>query len=276
MRILLVIGLLWFFAFAWWLVRSGPHVEVNKVAYPPLTIRFETSNINGFLGVDFYSETNKEYLWSFSIENRPINEISYGVLPAKSEQFVPKAGRPRPLKVGDKILVCVNYQYDTFAAASARSKTWGFMVEGENKVKLLGDFSHIQLPPVVQVAIEKAEFPPLKLSIKNSNITGLRSVCFYSDTTKNYVWNIDVETIPLEEITYGVVPPKSKQIIPAEGPPRQLKVNEKIFVEIRYKYDSHVFRLDDTVANIWGVEIESETKVKLLGELSNVTLPPKK
>jgi hypothetical protein len=190
---------------AGWLLFSGPTVEIANVEYPPLKFRLQTTKIRGLLGVSFYSSTDEEYLWNFSVDNRPVDLIEYGVLPAGGKQSVPKEGRPRPLKVGEKVFVVVSYQYDTFMAACGSTKTWALTIESETKAKLLGEFSSTILPPLVQVVIKKVEYPPLKISFKNSNITSFRSICLYSDTAKEYVWIVDVDTVPIEEITYGVI-----------------------------------------------------------------------
>ena len=148
---LIAIGIL----VVWYVINLHRGVEITRVEYPPFKVFFRTSGINGFLGIDFFSETRKEYLWSVSCQNFvEINQVTYGILPPRSRQHFPRAGEPKPLVQDGKILIRVNYQYDEFLAPRSASKIWAFQIEKGNKIKSLGDFSSTVLPLLPS---EKAE-----------------------------------------------------------------------------------------------------------------------
>src|SRR5438270_4838436 len=85
----------------------APRVTPSVAAFPPLTLSLKSANINDIGGVRFYSETRNEYLWWISIsEAGRLGSLTYGVLPTpRSRQVIPAQGPPRPLQVGEKIIV---------------------------------------------------------------------------------------------------------------------------------------------------------------------------
>ena len=90
----------------WFITTSEPRVEIASTSYPPLKVSFRTSGINGFLRMAFYSETADEHLWDMTTGNfQSIKDVTYGVLPPRSKQDFPLSGKPRDLRVGEKVLV---------------------------------------------------------------------------------------------------------------------------------------------------------------------------
>src|SRR5262245_23437982 len=108
-----------------WSAFRGPSISVSldSVDYKDLRFRFRTSRINSIRGVDVWSETKKEFLWSISLGYLPTEPIKkepmkYGELPAVAKQSFPKNGaRPRGLEPGERFVVEVHYQYDEWIAA---------------------------------------------------------------------------------------------------------------------------------------------------------------
>jgi hypothetical protein len=62
---------------------------------------------------------------------------------------------------------------------------------------------------------------------------------------------------------------------PPKGQPSSLKAGERIIVEVKFKYDSGILGFDDTITTMWALEIESDSKVRLIGQVSDITLPPR-
>jgi len=149
--VLIAFGVFVLFGSAWYFLFGGPEVQIQSAAYPPLMLNLKTSNINELVGVDFYSDTNREYLWSISIRHSVPKQITYGDLPAGGRQILPKRGKPRQIKVSEKILVELRYQYDTWLDPWVGSQVWGLRLEDAQKVILLGRLPGISLPPRPQM-----------------------------------------------------------------------------------------------------------------------------
>jgi hypothetical protein len=130
-----------------YLIVSGPEIRIGRIEFPPLKISFKTSNINGFSSIRFFSKTRNEYVWSISLSDQPIKEITYGVIPKGGIQRIPKEGRPKPLRLGERIFLRVIFQYDSWQSADISSKTWELQVEKES-IKILGERPDIKLPPI--------------------------------------------------------------------------------------------------------------------------------
>ena len=147
-------------AVVYFLFFSGHDVDIRKVEYPPLKLFFRNRKINGFHGIHYYSETNKEHLWSVFFRDTPaMSAITYGVLPSRTEQEFPKTGKPRPFKPGEKILVELAFQYDELMAPCVGSKTWAFEVEGDERIKALGESLHAFIPVRKVVDAEQEKSP---------------------------------------------------------------------------------------------------------------------
>jgi hypothetical protein len=253
---------------------SNSHIRVwvRSLAYPPLRLTFETSRIKDKVGIDYYSETAKEYLWVLQVPRAQLRDVIYGELPPGSTQRTPRHGKPRPLKVGEKIVVSVGYDYDRLMAACTSSRAWRIEIESETKAKILGDASDVRLPPPINVCLSKVEFPPLKFFLKNMDAESLGGIGVYSKTSNEWLWNIEIDKSMLKEIGYGVVPSNSKQTIPHKGAPRSFKAGEEILVQIRFDYEVSPYFPKFNGQSVWRLEVESEEMIRLVGEV-DVDLP---
>jgi hypothetical protein len=144
---LLMIVVLTFAIGVLWLLVSEPQVDIESANYPPLSFKIKTSKINYVMGLAFYSDTDKEYVWYISNKSRgSIDQVVYGTLPPGTIQNIPKDGQPRRLRASERVRVCVSYQYDSMTAACAGARIWAFEIESDKNAKLLGDFSKTTLP----------------------------------------------------------------------------------------------------------------------------------
>src|SRR5262245_9692411 len=128
-RLLATIGIAFILLCAFLWLRTEPTVRVTRVYSDPLTLALKTSGINGLLSVHFYSETRKAYLWIIGINNQPMSEITYGIVPSKGEQIFPQTGEPSPPKGGEKLLIEIAYQFDTFTEACAGATVWSLELD---------------------------------------------------------------------------------------------------------------------------------------------------
>src|SRR5262249_29612406 len=104
-------------------------VVLSEVDFPPLRFHIKSRNINGIMGVAVFSKTKHELLWHVSMGTQNIEEITYGVVPPRSEQLFP-VGRPRDINEGEIIYVSVSYQFDEFLSPSGSMAIWELKLKG--------------------------------------------------------------------------------------------------------------------------------------------------
>jgi hypothetical protein len=132
-----------------WFAFRGPAVwlslQMDKVEAPEFSIR--TLGINGITGFYVWSETKNEFLWGLYLGNSPSGSITYGKVPAKAEQTYPKNGSaPRNLEPGERFVIEVSYQYDTWMAACAAVHYFRFEADLKGTIRAIGDSKFIPGP----------------------------------------------------------------------------------------------------------------------------------
>jgi hypothetical protein len=101
----------------------------------------------------------------------------------------------------------------------------------------------------------------------------------YSATAQEYLWDVylvaGAQGMKELTLTYGVVPVGTKQRFPRTGPPRPLKAEEKIFIDMDFNYGSFFESLDSEigVSSGWTLEIESGNTVKVEKKHPVITTP---
>lgn len=134
-----------------WFIFRGPSVSIrlDSAESTDLKFRIRSWGVNSILGLYVWSETKSEFLWAIYLGYLPADPITYGQVPAASKQNYPKDGnRPRNFEPGERFVVEVSYQYDTWIAASGSEKYFRFEVDEMGVVRYLGQSEFIPGPQI--------------------------------------------------------------------------------------------------------------------------------
>lgn len=123
------------------------------------------------------------------------------------------------------------------------------------------------------VEISKVDYSPMTLHFRTWNINGFLGITVYSKTTNECLWCASIENFqPINKITYGILPPGSKQVLPQDGKlPRALKDGEELYVKVTYQFDR--FMAPSFATTVWYVGLEKDTG-RVVGNVSTDVLPP--
>ncbi len=102
--------------------------------------------VNNLVGIFLWTEEAENYLWV--VEGHNLGAVSYGELPPKGKQLVPKDGTPpATISASDIIFVQVQYQYDDLPfTASLGSVVYEMTFDPGNKVQQLGKPNKLEYP----------------------------------------------------------------------------------------------------------------------------------
>jgi hypothetical protein len=115
-------------------VLLGPSPGCSTLRDPgfenaPTGVSYHVGTYNGISRVTVEAADSGKILWQ--IEGGRFERFDYGKCPEQTREVV----APQPLKAGDKVIVQVNYQYDTWYAASVGRIRSEFEVVSSNAFK---------------------------------------------------------------------------------------------------------------------------------------------
>lgn len=127
---------------------ASPQLNVKPIPFSKETsFEISTKGINGLLGIHFwegkYVWTGKpdNSLWRARLDYYPGPIVTYGRVPINFTTFNGNAGsgrsesgKAKPLPQNRTIYMEINYQYDAFMAASARSKAFSFKIAPSGEI----------------------------------------------------------------------------------------------------------------------------------------------
>jgi hypothetical protein len=148
--LLILIGIVGLGLLLWFALR-GPSVKIGLASahIDALGFRVKTSRVNSILGFYVWSETEGVFLWALDVGSLPEEPITYGELPRGAKQIYPKDGtRPRKIQPGERFIVEISYQYDTWMTAAAADKYFRFEASPEGVTKELGETGFVPAPKV--------------------------------------------------------------------------------------------------------------------------------